>query len=77
MDRGERTNRERIEDIQMQMERLNKEIEEHQNEINRLQSEKGTLMKELSSLMDAKTEQNLLTAVYEQRKAMREKAKKQ
>lgn len=77
MDITDRSNREQIEDIQIQIERINKEIADHENEIRRLQNDRGALMKEMGNLMDSKTEQNLLTAVYEQRKAMREKAKKQ
>lgn len=77
MDIGERTNREQIEDIQIQIEKINKEIEDHENEIRRLKNDKGALMKQMGDLMDSKTEENLLTAVYEQRKAMKERAKKQ
>lgn len=70
------SNRDRVDDIRMEIEKLDKQIEEHENEIRRLKNDKAALMKEMSSLMDSKTEETLLNAVYEQRKIMRERAQK-
>jgi|GEM_PF-4110791 arsenate reductase-like glutaredoxin family protein len=70
------SDRERVDDIRLEIEKLDKQIEEHENEIRRLKNDKGALMKELGTLMDSKTEEMLLNAVYEQRKVMKERAQK-
>ena len=68
-------NRDRVEDIKMEIDKLDQQIKEHENELTRLKNDKATLMREMGSLMDTHTEEALLTAVYEQRKQMAEKKK--
>lgn len=57
-------NRDRVEDIKMEIDKLDQQIKEHENELTRLKNDKATLMREMGSLMDTHTEEALLTAVY-------------
>ncbi|MCR5546594.1 MAG: hypothetical protein K6F30_09000 [Lachnospiraceae bacterium] len=62
------TNKEMIEDLKLQLQKVQMEKKKLEEEINRLQGEEKRILGEISKLSDTKYEADMLQLVYEQRK---------
>lgn len=65
------TNKEMIEDLKMQLSRVQMDRKKAEEELKRLQGEEKRILDEISGLSDDKYEQDMLQLVYEQRKKLK------
>ncbi len=65
------TNKEMIEDLKMQLSRVQTDRKKVEEELKRLQGEEKRILDEISGLSDDKYEQDMLQLVYEQRKKLK------
>lgn len=65
------TNKEMIEDLKIELSKVQSEKSKLEEEIKRLQGEEKRILSEISGLSDTKYEADMLQLVYEQRKKSR------
>ena len=63
-----RTNKDIIEDLKLQLSRLDDEAEQLRKELERIEGKKVQIMKEIAEHSDEKYEEDMLTKVYQQRR---------
>lgn len=62
------SNKEMIEDLKVQLNKVQSERKKLEEELRRLQVEEKRILEEISGLSDTKYEESMLQLVYEQRK---------
>ena len=65
------SNKEMIEDLKFQLNKVQTERKKLEEELSRLQGEEKHILDEISKLSDTKYEADMLQLVYEQRKKMK------
>ena len=63
-----RTNKELIEDLKLQLHRLEEESDQLHKELERIEGKKIQIMKEIAEHSDEKYEEDMLSKVYQQRR---------
>ena len=63
-----RTNKELIEDLKLQLHRLEEEADQLHKELERIEGKKIQIMKEIAEHSDEKYEEDMLSKVYQQRR---------
>lgn len=63
-----RTNKDIIEDLKLQLSRLDDEAEQLRKELERIEGKKNQIMKEIAEHSDEKYEEDMLAQVYQQRR---------